>query len=214
MFSTSEQELKDERARQQVEQGLRQLEQWTEGMLRRLRLTRPVRDVGEAAWRKARRSRRYGLVPRHTETQARVLRYMILLAVATDPSLATRAGELARYYSRNYAWEWLTNAVTGGARDMARDMILRAGDSQWGEAPLAGALSYTLFHHDEVGLEHLSSYSEAYTRALRLDTAGFFRDQAARLRLRLGLVMQTEKREAALKRLEGRERTGPEAAEG
>ncbi len=205
MFAASEQELKDERARQQVEQGLRALEQWTERMCRRLRLTRPVREVGEAVWRKARRSRRYGLVSRHTETQSRVLRCMILLALASDPALTARAGDLARYYSRNYAWEWLTNAVTSGPRDLARDMILRAGDSQWGEAPLAGALSYVLFHHAEVHLQHLSSYSEAYTRALRLDAGGFFRDQASRLRLRLGLVLQNEKREAALQRLESRD---------
>jgi hypothetical protein len=205
MFSASEQQRKDERAELQVEEALRQMEKWTEAMVRRLRLTAPVREMADAAWRKARRARRYGVISRHTDTQARVLRCMILLAVATDPALGTRAGELARYYSRNYAWEWGTNAATGGPREMARDMILRAGDSSWGEAPLAGALSYVLFHHGEVGLRHLSSYSESYTRALRMDAAGFFRDVAMRVRLRLGLVMQPDKREALLKRLESRE---------
>lgn len=201
MQSSGEQERKDERARLQVDDAVRQMELATEQTLRQLRLTQPVREAADAAWRKARRSRRYGLVPRHTDLQARVLRCMILLAVASDPALVPRVTELARYYSRNYAWEWLTNAVTAAPREMARDMILRAGDSQWGEAPLAGALSYVLLHHDEVGLEHLSSYSEAYTRALRLEAAGFFRDQAPRQGLRLGLVMQKEKREATLQRL-------------
>jgi hypothetical protein len=205
MFSASEQQRKDERAELQVEEALRQMEKWTESMVRRLRLTGPVREMADAAWRKARRARRYGVVTRHTDLQARVLRCMILLALATDPSLAPRAAELARYYSRNYAWEWGSNAVTGGPRELARDMILRAGDSQWGEAPLAGALSYVLFHHREVSLRHLSSYSEAYTRALRLEAAGFFRDLATRPRLRLGLVMQAEKRESLLQRVEGRE---------
>ena len=205
MFSASDQARKDERAGLQVDEALRQMEEWTATMVRRLRLTAPVREIADAAWRKARRARRYGVVSRHTDTQSRVLRCMIMLALATDSSLVPRAGELARYYSRNYAWEWGSNAATGGARDMARDMILRAGDSQWGEAPLAGALSYVFFHHDEVGLRHLSSYSEAYTKALRMDAAGFFRDQAARPRLRLGLVMQAEKRESMLKRLGGRE---------
>ena len=49
-----------------------------------------------------------------------------------------------------------------------------------------------LFHHGEVRLLHLSSYSEAYTRALRMDSAGFFRDQVARARLRLGLVLHAD----------------------
>ncbi len=204
MFSASEQEHKDERARQQVDEALRQMEKWTENIIRRLRITQPVRAAADAAWRSARRSRRYGVISRHTDLQARVVRCMILLAVATDPSLVPRVKELARYYSRNYAWEWLSNAITTAPRDMARDMILRAGDSQWGEAPLAGALSYVLFHHSEGHLQHLSSYSEAYTRALRLESADFFRDQASRPRLRLGLALQNEKREAAFKRLEGR----------
>ena len=204
VFSGGEQERKDDRARLQVDEALRQMEAWTDRTIRSLRITQPVREAAEAAWRKARRSRRYGIIARHTDLQARVLRCMILLAVATDPALVPRVREVARYYSRNYAWEWLSNAVTAGPRDMARDMILRAGDSEWGEAPLAGGLSYVLLHHSEVQLEHLSSYSEAYTRALRLESAGFFRDQASRQRLRLGLLMQSEKRETALKRLGGR----------
>ena len=61
-------------------------------------------------------------------------------------------------------------------------------------------------HHDEVHLLHLSSYSEAYTRALRMDSAGFFRDQATRQRLRLGLGMHADKRQAALERLEKKRR--------
>lgn len=212
MNAVSEQERKDTRAGQQIDEALRQIEQWTENTIRRLRITHPVREAAEGAWRKARRSRRFGVVPRHTDTQARVLRCMILLALASDPGLTPRAGEVARYYSRNYAWEWQSNAVTGAARQMATDMILRAGDSSWGEAPLAGGLSYVLFHHDEVHLLHLSSYSEAYTRALRMDSAGFFRDQATRQRLRLGLGMHADKRQAALERLEKKE--GEKGAEG
>jgi hypothetical protein len=205
MFSASEQQRKDERARQQVDQALREMELATTALLRRLRLTGPVREAADAAWRKARRARRYMVVTRHSDTQARVLRCMILLALATDPALVPRAEEVAHYYSRNYSWEWGANAATAGPREMARDMILRAGDSQWGEAPLAGALSYVLFHYHEVPLRHLSSYNLAYTVALRMEAAGFFRDVAARTRLKLGLALQPDKREALLKRLETRE---------
>jgi hypothetical protein len=94
-------------------------------------------------------------------------------------------------------------------------MIMRAGDSEWGEAPLAGALSYVLFHHEEVKLEHLSSYGEAYTRALRLDESGFFRDLAPEMRQRLGLALHDERRQRTLKRVEGEgSRTGEAAANG
>ena len=94
MISSSEQERKDQRAQQQVEEALRQMEGWTENTIRRLRMTAPGagggrRSVAQGAARRG----GYGVVPRHTDMQARVLRCMILLALATDPSLALRAGE-------------------------------------------------------------------------------------------------------------------------
>lgn len=213
MMSGTEVERRDERARLQVEQALSKIEAWTENTVRRLRMTNPVRQKAEAVARKVRRARRWLFWQKHTDTQARILRCMILLALATDPALESRAGEVARYYSRNYAWEWLNNVVTSGAREQAKDMIMRAGDSEWGEAPLAGALSYVLFHHEEVKLEHLSSYGEAYTRALRLDESGFFHDLAPEARQRLGLALHDERRQRTLQRVEGEEGRSARPAE-
>ena len=54
MQSGGEQERKNERARLQVDEAVRQLEVTTERTLRELRITQPVRNAADAAWRKAR----------------------------------------------------------------------------------------------------------------------------------------------------------------
>lgn len=194
-------ERRDERAHQQLEKLIDQMEQQTLKITRAMRMTDPVRAAAERAFRRVARARRYGVMPRHSEVQQRLLRCMIVQALGVDPALQKRAKELGRYYSRNYAYECLSNGVLAPARALAQDMILRAADSEWGDTPLAGQLAYVLVHHQELDVKHLSAYSELYTRALTLDRGGFFRDQAGLWRIRLGLAALEDRRQEALRRV-------------
>lgn len=201
MESSSAVERRDERAHQQLEKLIEKIEKETFRATQELRMTAPVRAVAERAFRKVARARRYGVLPRHSEVQQRFLRCMILQALGIDPALQKRAREVARYYSKNYVCECLSNAVTLPAREIARDMILRAADSEWGDTPLAGQLAYVIVHHQELEVNHLSDYSELYTRALTLDRGGFFYDRAGLWRVRLGLAGLEDRRQEALHRV-------------
>jgi hypothetical protein len=193
MRSTTDQQRRDQRAAEQVEAAITRMEQRVQEMTRELRMTDLVRRAAERAYRRARRARRYLFLPRHPRTQQRFLRMMVYLALATEPALRYTATKVARFYSRNYAYEWLNNPVAQPARQTGRDAIMRSGESAFGEAPLAGALAYVMFHHDELHIEHLSNYSEIYIKAGLLDRSGFFHDRGERMRARLGLPTYLEK---------------------
>jgi hypothetical protein len=193
MRSASELQKHGERAQDSLDNALNQIEERMQRMVRDLRMTQPMRVVAQRAFARASRARRFLILPRHTATQRRFLRGMIYLALATDSSLQKKAGKVAKFYSRYYVYEWLINPVTAPARQLARDAILRSGDSEYGETPLAGPLAYVMFHHDEVDVQHLSAYSELYTRTLALDRLGFFRDRGAWARQRVGVPSYAER---------------------
>jgi hypothetical protein len=181
-------EARERRAEQDIERQLRRMEQLTLDRARELRMSAAQRVAADRAYRKVKRARRLLFFPKHTSTQLRFLRCMIRLTLAAYPALLKRGSQVARYFSDNYGYEWAGNPVTELGRALARDMILRAADSEWGETPLAAAFAYVLFHHEDLELEHPSSYSDVYTRALRLGRDGVLDDLGAEARERLGLA--------------------------
>lgn len=193
MRKTTDLERRGGRAQDKIDQAIEQMEQRIQERTRALRMTDLVRRAARKAATTAGRSRRYLFLSRHTPTQRRFLRQMVELALATDPSLRDRAGKVAKYFSRNYAFEWMINPVTAPARELAKDAILRAGDSEYGETPLAGPMAYVMFHHNEVGVANVAAYSEVYKRTLKLERMGFFRDRYERMRRALRLPSYAEK---------------------
>jgi hypothetical protein len=192
MRKTTDLQRRGGRAQDQIELAIDQMENRVLNKTRELRMTELVRRAARNAAAAAGRSRRYLFLERHTPTQQRFLRMMVELAFATDPSLQTRGRQVAKYYSRNYAFEWMVNPVTAPARELARDTILRAGDSEYGETPLAGPMAYVMFHHDEIGVANVAAYSDVYTRTLQLERMGFFRERQQGLRQRLHLPSYAE----------------------
>ena len=192
MRKTTERDRRGGRAQDQLDLAIEQMENRVLNRTRELRMTDLVRRAARKAAAAAGRSRRYLFLERHTPTQQRFLRMMVELAFATDPSLQNRARQAAKYYSRNYAFEWMVNPVMAPARELARDTILRAGDSEYGETPLAGPMAYVMFHHDEVGVANVAAYSDVYTRTFKLERAGFFRERLQAMRQRLHLPTYAE----------------------
>ncbi len=180
-------ELQNKHVKQQLEQALKKMEQWTEEQVRELHMTQPGRQAARRAVRKITMARKWLIFPRHSPTERRFLRMMLHLAIATDPALQDRAAELAKYMSKNYPSEWLSNPVTLIARSIARDVILREADSAFGNTPLAGQLAFVLFHHQEYRVENVSDYAALYSWAVNLDKVGFFRDRFSHWRVDLGL---------------------------
>ena len=193
MKSVTDIQRRNDRATDQLHSVMDRMEERAQAKMFELRMTAPLRRVAERAFARVKGARRMILWPRHTARQRRFLRLMILMALAAEPTLVRKARRVARYYSRNYAFEWLSHPVSAPARDVARDAILRAGESQFGEAPLAGALSYVMFHYEELGIQMLAKYNELYIKASAMDRDGFFRDRGERMRHKLGLPTFLEK---------------------
>ena len=131
-----------------------------------------IRDEVERIARRYFRGRVLGLFTRFTPEEARFLHLMLLEAAAEHPRLRSHLKEYARYLGRNYRYEWTVAPCTGPLRQEARDLMLRQGDSSFGDTPLAPVLAFVRYHHRTVGLLSLTSFGTLYNRAQALQTRG------------------------------------------
>lgn len=190
-------ELQNRRVQEHLQQATDRMDEWTARQTRGLRMTEPGRRAVQRAFRKVVWSRKYLILPRHTPVERRFLRMMLKLTIATDPGLQQRTAELADYMSKTYPYEWTVSPITHIARAIARDVILREADTTFGEAPLAAKLGFVLFHHEQLGVENVSSYAELYNQTLHLDKEDYFRAVHNDRRLDLGLQHHAELRRQA-----------------
>ncbi len=190
-------ELQNRRVKEHLQQATDRMDGWTAQQVRELRMTQPGRRAAGRAFRKIVWSRRSLVLPRHTPIERRFLRMMLKLAIATDPGLQPRAVELAKYMGQSYPYEWIASPITHIARAIAQDVILREADSAYGEVPLAAKLGFVLFHHKQLGIKNVSSYSELYNRTVNLDQENYFQIPNSDWRLDLGLQHHAELRERA-----------------
>lgn len=186
----------------QVEEIVRSTEARKLEVLAALRATSAQRRVAENVVRKVGRRRIWTLMYMHSDIQRRFLSLMIPLGIAAHPNWKETATEIGRYYSNNYAYEWCRNYFTRPLRMVARDMILRGADSTFGDTPQAGHLGYVLTHHEELGIENISQYSELYTRNLAMEREHFYRDKFSQQREALELDRYMSR---ALEKIEGKE---------
>lgn len=169
-------QLRNQSVQQQVEQQLDEMEQYTERIVASLRMTGAKRRLAEKVGRKVGKRRNWFGGPKHSPVQRRSLEAMIRIAIAAHPNDTKLAGQIARYYSDNYAYEWCRSLISRTMRLVARDMILRGADSAFGETPQAGHLAYVIAHHKELRVENVSRYAELTTCNLGLERLNFFRD--------------------------------------
>ncbi|MBC7288664.1 MAG: hypothetical protein H5T86_11630 [Armatimonadetes bacterium] len=190
IHSVSPEELKrrNKLMAEHFEQGLHQMEQWTEEECRRLKMTTRAREAAERAWRRVVVwGRKYLLLPRHTPVERRFLRMMIKLTLAEVPGLVDRAVEVARYLSSNYAFEWLLSPCTRAARAEARALLLTSAESQFGETPLARQVAFVQYHWRQLHIRNVADLGEVYSMALFLEQHHFFMSTQDEWRKSLGL---------------------------
>lgn len=178
-MSTTDQDVerRNRNTRQQVEEIIRSQEARKLEVLGALRATSAQRRTADKIVKKVGRRRIWTLMYMHSDLQRRFLGLMVPLGIAAHPNWKDLATEIGRYYSNNYAYEWCRNYFTRPLRMVARDMILRGADSTFGDTPQAGHLGYVLAHHEELGIENISRYSELYTRNLEMEREHFYRDK-------------------------------------
>lgn len=193
MASDREMAARNEQAKQNLAHVFDRMEQYTQRLLLALRVTAAKRRLAEKVIRSVSRRRVWYGARKHSAVQMGFLRMMVQVGIAAHPNDAELASQIGRYYSDNYIYEWTRSPITQPLRSLARDMILRGADSEFGDTPQSPHLAYVLAHHEELGIENVSSYSELSTRNLALERENYFVDRQREMHEALGLDTHIQK---------------------
>jgi hypothetical protein len=112
----------------------------------------------------------------HPEMQA-FLPLLLLSDAADHRRLRDKLEDYAKYIAANYAWVWCTSPVTVPMRLQAKDLLLREGESEFGETPLAAAMAFVRYHYDMMKLTTLTDFGTLYNRAYSLERDGYFKNK-------------------------------------
>ncbi|MGI5816950.1 MAG: hypothetical protein ACOX9R_02515 [Armatimonadota bacterium] len=187
MARTTRLEIRNERTSTVIEHVNAEIERWVKNRLVELKATHRTRAAAEGAYDRVIRSRKWLVVPRHSEEERFFLRQMLLYLIALKPGLQARANEVASYLSTNYPYEWVQSDVTRLAIARARDMILSSAESEFGETPMSGPLGFVYHHHNTLKVRNVSHYGECYALAANLVRQRHFLNQDQPWREKLGL---------------------------
>lgn len=180
-------------AKQNIDGMFDEMEQYTRRLLLALRMTAAKRRLADKVIRSVSRRRVWYGAKKHSAIQMRFLRMMIQVGIGAHPNDTELASQIGRYYSDNYIYEWTKSPITQPLRALARDMILRGADSEFGDTPQSPHLAYVLAHHEALGIENVSSYSELSTRNIGLERENYFVDRHREMHEALDLDTHIQK---------------------
>ena len=189
MATATRVDIRNDRTAQVIEQVNQEMNRWTIEDMAELQSTHHTRAIAERAFNKVICGRKYLILPKHPEAERFFLRLMLMHTLALKPSLQSRAYELAKYFSKNYPFEWTQSRVTRYGVARARDMILSSAESEFGETPMSGALGFVYHHHKRLGIRNVSDYGECYSKAASLVRQRYFLNVDQPWREKLGLHM-------------------------
>jgi hypothetical protein len=187
MARTTRLEIRNERTRNVIERVNTEIEEWVKEQLVELNATHRTRSAAESAYKKVICGRKWLVLRKHSDEERFFLRQMLLYIIALRPGLQAKANEVASYLSDNYAFEWLQSDVTRLAVARARDMILSAAESEFGETPMSGPLGFVYHHHKTLKVRNVSNYGECYALAANLVRQRHFINRDQTWREKLGL---------------------------
>lgn len=191
------------RLEQQVEASLREMERWTEEECRRLKMTSTMAAAVEKAWRRvAVLGRKYVVLPKHTPVQRRFLKMMLKLTVAENPGLVKDINAVAKYFSRDYPFEWSISPCTRIARAEGRNAMMAMGESEFGSTPYAAQFAFMVYHAKQFGIKNIADTNEVYSHTLFWDQRAYFRNKNPEMRRALGLHKHAVKRDSAKREAE------------
>jgi hypothetical protein len=171
-------DLMEERARKSVDDLIERLRRETAEKANRIKLPKYARDAVKAIDRRYFRGRKLGLLgpDRFPPEMQRFLPIVLLDDACDNQRLRDKLHDYARYMTGNYAWVWCTAPVTIPMRLQARDLLLREGESEFGETPMAAAIAFVRYHYQMLKLSTLTDFGVLYNRAYTLDQSAYFRN--------------------------------------
>jgi hypothetical protein len=179
MADSSAHELLERRAERSVEETIERLRRDTVQKAHEVRLPAYARKIVEQVDRGYFQGRKLWIVgPHRFPPEMRAFLPILLLDDACDhPRLRDKLAEYGRCIAANYPWVWCMSPVTLPLRMQARDLLLREGESGFGETPLAGAMAFIRYHHRMMQLDTLTDFGVLYNKAYSLELSGFFKNR-------------------------------------
>jgi len=169
----------EKRAEKSVEETIDRLRREVAEKAFRVQLPAYARKAVERVDRRFFRSRRLALVgpPRFEPEVQQFLPILLLDAACDHMRLRDKLEEYARYLTSNYPWNWCVAPITLPLRMQARDLLLREGESGFGETPLAGPMAFIRYHYRMMKLDTLTDFGLLYNKAYSLETSGYFKSR-------------------------------------
>jgi len=171
-------DLLEEKARTSVAELIDRIRKATIEKAHQVRLPPYAREAVSRIDRKLFQGRTLGLVgPPRFHADMQVFLPILLLNDACDHRrLRDKLDDYAKYMVKNYAWVWCTSPVSLPMRLQAKDLLLREGESEFGETPLAAAMAFVRYHYEMMKLLTLTDFGALYNRAYTLERDGYFRN--------------------------------------
>jgi len=134
---------------------------------------------------------------RFSAEQQRWMRLLLADRLIENPNLHRNLKAVVQQLRLNYGFEWVTCPFTIAAQREARNIILTAAESEFGDTPAAGPLAYVRCHHRKYKIRDITNYDEAYLQAVQLENDGFFAGRGRELREEIGVRTPVAKTVAA-----------------
>lgn len=189
---------RNRRAMQTIKLRMDEMQSYTDRICNQLKMSAAARTAAERVYKQFICGKQWLFFRRHSDEERHFLRMMIRLALAIDPSLVSKADEVARYYSVNYGFEWANSEITATVREEARAMILSVGDSSYGETGTATALAYVRCHYKTLKHDNVGDFGQTYALAARVQAAGDLSNRHDEWRKAIGVDKLRARREAVL----------------
>lgn len=176
MLGTTGAAIRQDRTRHRIEELKARMEEEVMEAARQSPVSAQTKKAMEKAYRWYVCGRRRNLTRRFSDEQRFFMRLFLIDLFTHHPGRAKRPMQAAHEIGDNYPYYWTSSELTRLARVQARDMILRAAESEFGDTPFDGPLAYVICHTETYAIKDVTSYGELYSRAVTLSKEHLFED--------------------------------------
>ncbi|MFQ6099112.1 MAG: hypothetical protein ACE5O2_15380, partial [Armatimonadota bacterium] len=182
------------RVYERIEENLKKVEEAARRLLIESKATARTRKAIETACRKYVFGRNIALRRRFHPEQQRFMRIIIAHRLVEYPHLHDELKRVVAGIRSNYGFEWASCPLTFPLQDEAKEIILNAAESEFGDTHLDTALAYVRYHHQMCKVQDITSYGELCTIATKLEAERVFLDRGAEYRAALGIQLVPRER--------------------
>ena len=194
MEATVKKQILQRRVYERIEGNLKKVEEAARRLVIDSGATARTRKAIETAYRRYVVGRNLVLRKRFAPEQERFMRVMIAHRLVEYPHLYNQLRAIVEQLRGNYGFEWASCPLTYPLQDEAKEMILAAAESEFGDTHLDTPLAYGRYHHEMCTVEDITSYGELMSVALKLEAEHVFLDLGAEGRAALGIELTRRER--------------------